>query len=673
MKKNYLKSVAVALGLVSLASTSVKAQLNETFNTPVTATPTTGGTVTIGSIPNGWTQNNVDGLTPYSDASTSLTYMGTNAWITRRLSLDGVTVDTVAMSISWYSPAASSNDYLISPQFAVPAGSGNYLLWQGTALDASYPDDYEVRISTTGTAPADFSTVLFTTNGTGEVSGSWAQHAVDLSAYAGQNVYVAFRNNANDKYILLIDDVKLQTITNTDAELVSLNVERFSKTNTNLNIAGTIKNNGLPITSLNIQWNDGSGAQTATLTGLNIAPYSTYDFTHTVPFNKNVVNEFNVNVSISSVNGGSTESNTNNNSATTKISTIANSAFKYVVIEEGTGTWCGWCPRGAVAMEAIENDANYKNNFIGIAVHNGSTDPMVNTTYDNAVNLSGFPGCNVDRVLRDQSVTTTLFQQFVGDFKSKATPVAVTATSGLNTTSRVLTVNASANFRTKISDEVRFAVVLVEDSVHGTASGYAQINYFSSTQANQALTGAGHNWQTEPSPVPAASMWYDHVGRELIGGYNGEATSIPATVNDGTNATHTFTYTVPAAYNLNQLKVVVMVVNAATAEIYNAFEMKANGKYLSVNEVASTVDFNVYPNPVSADGKINVTYNLAKSETVNISAYNAAGKLVYSNKVAKTAGVQMAEISTENWSAGSYMVNVTVGNSTTSKNITVVK
>jgi thiol-disulfide isomerase/thioredoxin len=555
----------------------------------------------------------------------------------------------------------------------VPSGTGNYLLWQGTALDASFPDDYEVRISTTGTAPTDFSTVLFTTNGTGETSGSWAQHAVDISAYAGQNVYVAFRNNAQDKYILLIDDIKVQTITNTDAELVSLNVERFAMTNTNMNIQGTIKNNGLPITSLNIEWNDGSGAQTATLTGLNIAPYATYDFTHTVPFNKTAVNEFNVNVNITSVNGGSAESNTTNNSAATKISTIANSAYKYVVLEEGTGTWCGWCPRGAVAMEALENDVNYKNNFIGIAVHNGSTDPMVNTTYDAAANFSGFPGCNVDRKLKDQSVTTPLFQQYVDDFKGNPTAVAVSGSANINSTSRVLTVNATANFRTKISDEVRFAVVLVEDSVHGTASGYAQTNYYSSTSQNLALDGAGHNWQTSANPVPANLMWFNHVGRELIGGYNGEATSIAAGVNDGTNANHTFTYTVPAAYNLNQLKVVVMVVNATTAEIYNAFELKANGSYLGLNEVASTVNFNVYPNPVSADGKINVTYNLAKSETVNISAYNAAGKLVYSNKVAKSAGAQMSEISTENWSAGSYMVNVTVGNSTSSKNITVVK
>jgi hypothetical protein len=602
--------------------------------------------------------------------------MGTNGWIARRLSLDGVTVDTVAMSISWYASTVTnptSDDFLVTPQFTVPSGAGNYLLWQGVTLDASYPDGYEVRLSTTGNTAADFmaGTVIYST--TAENASGWEQHAADLSAFAGQSVYVAFRNNSTDKYVLLIDDIRLQTITNTDAELVSLDVARFANTNTNLTIAGTIKNNGLPITSLNIEWNDGSGAQTATLTGLNIAPYSTYDFTHTVPFNKTAVNEFNVNVNIASVNGGATESSTSNNSGSTKISTIANSAYKYVVIEEGTGTWCGWCPRGAVAMEALELDAAYRNNFIGIAVHNGSTDPMLNATYDNAANFSGYPGCNVDRFLKDQSVTTTLFQQFVTDFKSKPTPVAVSATSSLNTTSRVLTVNASANFRTKISDEVRFAVVLVEDSVHGTASGYAQTNYYSSTSQNLALTGAGHNWQTSANPVPANLMWYNHVGRELIGGYNGEATSIPATVNDGTNANHTFTYTVPAAYDLNHLKVVIMVVNANTAEIYNAFEMKANGKYESVNEVASAVNFNVFPNPVSANGKITVSYDLAKSETVNISAYTSAGKLVYSNKAAKAAGVQMSEISTENWSAGSYMVNVTIGNSTTSKNITVVK
>ena len=40
-----------------------------------------------------------------------------------------------------------------------------------------------------------------------------------------------------------------------------------------------------------------------------------------------------------------------------------------VVGEELTGTWCGWCPRGAVALENMRN--KYPDTFIGIAVHGG--------------------------------------------------------------------------------------------------------------------------------------------------------------------------------------------------------------------------------------------------------------------------------------------------------------
>jgi hypothetical protein len=586
MKKRYFSLLAIALGIVGITASVTHAQLNETFNVPLTSTTITGGAVSIGGLPTGWTQNNVDGLTPYSDANISLTYMGTNAWITRRLSLDGITIDTVAMSISWYSPAGTSNDYLITPQFTVPSGNGNFLMWQGVTLDVAYPDGYEVRVSTTGTSPADFSTIVFST--TAESANSWTQHAVDMSAFAGYNIYVAFRNNSTDKYILLIDDVKMQSITNADAELVSLDVDRFCKTNSNVTIKGTIKNNGAPITSMSIVWNDGSGNQTATLTGLNIAPYATYQFTHAIPFNKSVVNEYTVNVAIAAVNGGVTESNLMNNYASTKISTVANLPHKNVVVESGNGTWIGWSPRGYVAIEDLYADPVRKLNFIGIDVHNG--DPMTNATYDNANDISGYPGCNINRSIKDQVVTIPLYQQAVDTYKLEVSPAEVSGTTLINASSRVLTINAAANFRTTLTDEVRFAVVLVEDSVHGTASGYAQTNYYSSTQSNQPLTGAGHNWQTEPSPVPAAFMWYNHVGRELIGGYNGEIASIPATLNDGTYANHTFSYTVPTTYDLNHLKVVIMVVNPLTAEIYNAIEMP-----VSFASITATGPTNICP------------------------------------------------------------------------------
>ena len=68
---------------------------------------------------------------------------------------------------------------------------------------------------------------------------------------------------------------------------------------------------------------------------------------------------------------------------------------KIVVGEEGTGTWCGWCPRGAVAMNWM--DEKYYGYWQGIAVHNG--DPMVNTDYDVGLGglTSGYPSGLVDR------------------------------------------------------------------------------------------------------------------------------------------------------------------------------------------------------------------------------------------------------------------------------------
>ena len=52
-----------------------------------------------------------------------------------------------------------------------------------------------------------------------------------------------------------------------------------------------------------------------------------------------------------------------------------------VVGEEATGTWCGWCPRGAVALNWMDHD--YEGYWQGIAVHNG--DPMSDADYDNGL------------------------------------------------------------------------------------------------------------------------------------------------------------------------------------------------------------------------------------------------------------------------------------------------
>ena len=79
-----------------------------------------------------------------------------------------------------------------------------------------------------------------------------------------------------------------------------------------------------------------------------------------------------------------------------------------VVIEEGTGTWCGWCIRGIVAMDYMKK--TYGDKFLGIAVH--VNDVMQSYDYAVGVNLSSFPGCNVQRKYFAQDVDQEKFVNF---------------------------------------------------------------------------------------------------------------------------------------------------------------------------------------------------------------------------------------------------------------------
>ncbi len=62
------------------------------------------------------------------------------------------------------------------------------------------------------------------------------------------------------------------------------------------------------------------------------------------------------------------------------------------LVEEFTGLWCGWCPRGYAAMEQLDMD--FPDTFIGLAYHNG--DPMaVMNQYP--VGITGYPSAAINR------------------------------------------------------------------------------------------------------------------------------------------------------------------------------------------------------------------------------------------------------------------------------------
>jgi hypothetical protein len=204
--------VAAALTLTFAGNAGAQVVFNETFTDP--AGPCTQATA-ASFFPTGWTRFNVDALTPHANVA----YV-TNSWVVREdfapLQAGFPTTECVAFSTSWYVPAGTSNDFMCTPQIAV--GALSELRWRAGNYDPAYPDGYEVRVmrvTPTGGAGnignlITDSTVVFSTPA--ETADQWAPHTVDLDAagFVSENIHVCFRNNANDKFVLVLDDVVVE-------------------------------------------------------------------------------------------------------------------------------------------------------------------------------------------------------------------------------------------------------------------------------------------------------------------------------------------------------------------------------------------------------------------------------------------------------------------------------
>ncbi|MBR6140304.1 MAG: choice-of-anchor J domain-containing protein [Bacteroidaceae bacterium] len=103
-----------------------------------------------------------------------------------------------ATAYSWNGGVSyNADNWLISP--AVELGG---IVKFTTLTNSSYPDSYEVLLSTTGTETTDFTETLQDMKAatSGEIV------TIDLTAYAGQTGYIAIHHVSYDCYLLVIDD-----------------------------------------------------------------------------------------------------------------------------------------------------------------------------------------------------------------------------------------------------------------------------------------------------------------------------------------------------------------------------------------------------------------------------------------------------------------------------------
>ena len=388
----------------------------------------------------------------------------------------------------------------------------------------------------------------------------------------------------------------------------------------NNNISGTIKNNGSTvITSFDVTYkiDGGASSDVYSVSGVNILPSASFDFTHNVPAYF-TAGQHKVETTISNVNGSNI---INNENVLTKIVTVVTSTVtKRVFCEELTSVLCGYCVRGIVYMNQLATA--HPTDWVGVSCHSTGmgTDPMVCGTWDNGNKLfpgfTGFPSVIVDRTTLGDPLNLATYYTTQ---KSVVAPVDVAIENvSYNTTNKLLTFTVKATSATTATVNWNINAGVYEMDVTyaqdaGTDSTeYQQHNYYAS--ADGYGLGAMGGFENLADPVPASQMHYDYIARGILGGYSGTSGSIPTSVTDGTSYSKTYTYLVTFTQNVNNFHLVGFVVDQTSGKVLNSIQ---NYAFTGISETQYP-SCKLYPNPTKGVITIDGLMNKSKITVTNI-------------------------------------------------------
>ncbi len=459
--------------------------------------------------------------------------------------------------------AAAADDWLISPQVWIK-GNNAKLMWQGKSFgENKKTSSYNVYVSTTGNTPDDFKDApIFTVED--ESATDWTKHEVSLAQYNGQRIYVAFQNNSLDKEVLAIDNISLEGEKGL-CELLVTTEEYVSGVNAvDINAKLTAYSDE-EIKSFTAYYEYNGNVFTKEVSNISLKKHDSIDFT----FDQQIAVEvgdtirYKVWAEVNNITLDAIERST--------ISFLFMPKRK-VVVEEGTGMWCVYCPKGIVAMEELKK--KYPESFIGIAVH--YDDILEVQDYRIAMDFPGFPSARVNRKYLSPDIMKqvfvdgefaysmlyggleTLFLQGLED-QTHAEMSVIAQTDGDQ-----VYVWVDTRFAIDI-DEAKYqiAIALIENDVTGDKNDYYQDNGFSGSDI--AVGGF------ENKPDRIHGFVFQEVARDIFDDYQGVPGSVPAKIVAGENNAFNYTFDIPEnIISINNAEVIAMLIDMESGEILNA-------------------------------------------------------------------------------------------------------
>lgn len=235
--------------------------------------------------------------------------------------------------------------------------------------------------------------------------------------------------------------------------------------------------------------------------------------------------------------GGNDDTNggTNGGGSSTPVTPIAGKFTKNVLIEDFTGTWCGYCPRVAYGIEkVIEQNIT----AVPVAIHRGN-DPYnfaEGSILESQINLTGYPTAMINRTLEwayPEPNNTIQVKNQTGPNADLG--IAMNSTVANGTINLDVKVKFDANMT-----GLKLVVYALENNLI-----YNQTNYTSYYGGVSTIQNFEH----------------DHVLKASLTNILGEA--ITSNTNDGDIYTRNFTVNVPSnVSNASNLSFVAFVIGA---------------------------------------------------------------------------------------------------------------
>jgi hypothetical protein len=643
------------LALAILSSGMASAQVwSENFSSP-----------TPPALPTGWMQNNVDGLTVASNINATWNF-GTNAWVSWNFT--GDPHGKVAASTSWYTPAGISNDWLITPSFTVPANS--VLEWEALAVEAGFQDGYQVKLSTTGTTVPAFSTNLLTVPQ--EIT-TWNVRTLNMNAYAGQTVNIAFVNNSNDKNRLYLDNFNFFVPASEDGKVANITgLTRYMAGAGNQNITGQFQSKGFSPAStavMNYKVNNGA-VVTETITFASPLSYNqiaNYAFTTQASLSLGVNKIKTWVTQVNSIN----EVNHLNDTAYATVYVASISKPRSVLIEEWSSSTCVPCANLNVNFDPLINSNNPNTggdvNVVKYQVNwpAPGNDPSYN------------PHCLARRMHYDVNAAPTTIIDGTSEMQSHSQ--AEIDAAKLLPAFADITATLSANSTTGAA-----AGTTVVASA--TIIPYVTISTGSPLRVYQALVQNHYHYNSGTT----TQKEYHHAMRKMDA--NGWGT--PKTVTDGSAFTVTFTNVFsPASLDLNPTptpaqgsynswinadvagpnapknivyEYVVFLQDTISNDVLQSSSWTATvtlptpSNPVGLNKVELNNHVSIFPNPAKDYAVISL--NLEKSSVVDVKIYDMAGRMVFTNTNASVdSGKNEMTINTSEFATGNYNVVIKAG------------